>query len=203
VLGIVGIIDDVTKSVPSGFQKGGERIILLSANKSKDGVQSFGSSDYAKTVLGSFWGAPPQLEITAEAELHKCLAALAEERLITSASDVSDGGIAVALTKASFAKGVGAAVSLDHVEGDAIPAELFGEEASVVIATCTDAAFARLTEVCGRFGAVTARDIGTTGGGMLDIFTASGSAVSDSVSALRSVWAGALDAQLADEVVTA
>jgi phosphoribosylformylglycinamidine synthase len=207
VHGIVGIIEDVTKSVPSGFRKGGERIILLSANASQDAgerlLQQFGSSDYAKTVLNSFWGRPPRLEIAEEAALHKCLAALAEERLTTSASDVSDGGIAVTLAKACFAKGVGAVVSLDHVDGDSVATELFNEEASVVVVTCTDASFARLIEVCGRFGSVTARDIGTTGGNILDIFTPSGSAVSDSVSALRTVWAGALDAQLADEVVTA
>src|SRR6185437_11907135 len=154
-------------------------------------------------VLNSFWGAPPRLEIAKEAELHKCLAALADERLITSASDISDGGIAVALAKASFVKGVGAAVSLDHVDGDAVAAELFGEGASAMLVTCTDAAFARLTEVCGQFGSLNVRDIGTTGGPMLDIFTAKGSAVSSSVSALRAEWAGALDAQLADEVVTA
>jgi phosphoribosylformylglycinamidine synthase subunit PurL len=207
VLGIVGIIEDVTKSVPSGFQKGGERIIVLSANAFRDAgerlLEQFGSSDYAKTILRSFWGRPPRLEIAEEAELHKCLAALADERLITSASDVSDGGIAVTLAKACFAKGVGAAVSFDHVDGDSIVTELFNEEASVVVVTCTDAAFARVTEVCGQFGSVTARDIGTTGGKMLDIFTPKGAAVSDSVSTLRAEWAGALDAQLADEVVTA
>jgi phosphoribosylformylglycinamidine synthase len=207
VMGIVGIIEDVTKSVPSGFRKGGERVILLSAkNRRDDGerlLRQFGSSDYAKTVLGSLWGRPPRLEIAEEAELHRCLAALAEERLITSASDVSDGGIAVTLAKAGFAKGVGAAVSLDHVDGDAVAVELFNEEASVVVVTCTDAAFTRLTEVCGQFGSVTARDIGTTGGKMLDIFTPNGSAISDSVAALESAWAGTLESQLAAEVVTA
>jgi phosphoribosylformylglycinamidine synthase len=205
VLGIVGIIEDVTKSVPSGFRKGGERIILLSASASRktDALRSFGSSDYAKTILKSFWGAPPLLEISDEAALHQCLAALAEERLITSAGDVSDGGIAVTLAKACFAKGVGAAVSLDHVDGNSIVTELFNEEAGVVAVTCTDESFARLTEVCGQFGSVTVRDIGTTGGPMLDIFTPTGSVISDSVSALKAEWAGALDAQLADEVVTA
>jgi phosphoribosylformylglycinamidine synthase len=207
VLGIVGIIEDVTKSVPSGFRKGGERILLLSVdfsvNESKDGLQSFGSSDYAKAVLNSFWGKPPELNIAKEAELHKCLAALADQRLITSASDVSDGGIAVTLAKASFVKGVGAAVSLDHIDGDIPAAELFNEEASAVVVTCTDEAFAQLTEVCGQFGSITVRDIGTTGGPMLDIFTPKGSAVSASVATLKAEWAGALDAQLADEVVTA
>jgi len=207
VMGIVGIIEDVTKSVPSGFRKGGERVILLSAKARHDGGEGllgqFGSSDYAKTVLGSLWGQPPRLEVAKEAELHKCLAALAEERLMTSASDVSDGGLAVTLSKACFARGIGAAVSLDHFDGDAVAAELFSEEASVVVVTCTDAAFTRLTEVCGQFGSVTARDIGTTGGPMLDIFTPNGSAISDSVAALESSWAGILESQLAAEVVTA
>jgi len=193
--------------VPSGFRKGGERVILLSGKASRNTGEGllgqFGSSDYAKTVLGSLWGRPPRLEIAEEAELHKCLAALAEERLMTSASDVSDGGLAVTLSKACFARGIGAAVSLDHFDGDAVAAELFSEEASVVVVTCTDAAFTRLTEVCGQFGSVTARDIGTTGGPMLDIFTPNGSAISDSVAALESSWAGILESQLAAEVVTA
>jgi phosphoribosylformylglycinamidine synthase len=206
VLGIVGIIDDVTKSVPSGFQHHGDRVIVLSANASRDAgerlLQQFGSSDYAKTVLQSFWGRPPRLELTEEAELQKCLAALANERLLTSASDVSDGGIAVALAKACFAKGIGVAISLDHFAGDSPAAELFNEEASVVLATCTNESFGHLAEICEQFG-VTVRDIGTTGGKMLDIFTPSGSAISDLVGALRSEWAGAMETQLADEVVTA
>jgi len=207
VLGIVGIIDDVTKAVPSGFRKGGERILLLSANAFRDGgerlLEQFGSSEYAKTVLGTLWGQPPRLEMTEEAELHTCLAVLSNERLITSASDVSDGGVAVTLAKACIAKGIGAAVSLDHLAGNAPAAELFDEEAGVVLVTCADESFSRLAEVCEQFGAVTVRDIGTTGGGMLDIFTPQGSAVSAPLSALKSAWADALDAQLANEVVTA
>ncbi|GGA69833.1 phosphoribosylformylglycinamidine synthase subunit PurL [Edaphobacter acidisoli] len=206
VLGIVGIIDDVTKSVPSGFQKGGERVILLSAKASGDNgarLRQFGSSDYANSVLGAFWGAPPKLDLGEEAELNKCLTALAHERLITSAGDVSDGGIAVALAKACIAKGVGAAVSLDHLSGDAYAAELFAEEASMVVATCTDEAFLKLVEVCGRFGSLTVRDVGTTGGKMLDVFTPKGSAIADSVTGLRSAWMGALESQLAGEVMTA
>jgi phosphoribosylformylglycinamidine synthase len=207
VMGIVGIIEDVTRSVPSGFRKGGERIILLSGNALRDTgerrLEQFGSSDYAKTVLGSLWGRPPRLEIAEEAELHKCLAALAEERLMTSASDISDGGLVVALAKAGFARGVGAAVSLDHADGDSAVVELFHEDAGNVLVTCADESFARLMEVCGRFASVTARDIGTTGGRMLDIFMPNGSAISDSVVALESAWAGILESQLAAEVVTA
>ena len=67
VVGVVGILDDVSKAVPSGFQHGGERIIVLSANAFRDAgeraMRQFGSSDYAKTVLQNVWGVPPRLEI--------------------------------------------------------------------------------------------------------------------------------------------
>ena len=208
VIGIVGILDDVTKAVPSGFQRGGERVILLSA-KAATGqpanklIQQFGSSDYAKTILHEFWGAPPRLEISEEVELHRCLAALVDARLITSASDISDGGISVALAKSCFTKGVGAVVSLDHFTGDTPTVELFNEEASAVLVTCTDETYDELIEVCGRFALLTARDIGTTGGKMLDVFTPSGSAISESVASLRKAWADSLELQLASEVVPA
>ncbi|MDQ2834824.1 MAG: phosphoribosylformylglycinamidine synthase subunit PurL [Acidobacteriota bacterium] len=207
VIGIVGIIDDVTKAVPSGFQRPGERILLLSANGTQNSDESallrFGSSDYAKTVLHSLWGRPPRLQLAEEAALHKCLAALVERRLVSSASDVSDGGVAVSLARSCFARGIGAVVSLDEVQAGSVVSGLFGEEAGVLILTCSEASFAELMEVCGEFGVVTVRDIGTTGGRMLDIFTAGGSAVSDSVSALRAGWSGALEVQLAGEAVMA
>jgi len=207
VLGVVGIIDDVTKAVPSGFQNHGDRVILLSANAFSDAgerlLQQFGSSDYAKTILRSLWGRPPRLEITEEAELHRCLSSLLNERLLTSASDVSDGGIAVALTRSCFAKGIGAAISLDHFAGESLAAKLFGEEASVILATCANESYERLMEICSEFGFVTAIDIGTTGGKMLDIFTPTGSAISDLVVALKSEWEGALEEQLTGEVVSA
>ncbi|HEY1254406.1 MAG TPA: phosphoribosylformylglycinamidine synthase subunit PurL, partial [Terracidiphilus sp.] len=74
---------------------------------------AFGSSEYAKVVLGSLWGTPPPLDLEAEANLHKLLAKLADERLLSSARDISDGGIAVALAQAGFAKGIGATVEQD------------------------------------------------------------------------------------------
>ena len=72
-----------------------------------------------------------------------------------------------------------------------------------MLVTCTDESFSRLTEVSEQFGFVAVRDIGTTGGKMLDVFTPGGSAISAPVSALKAAWSEALDAQLADEVVTA
>ena len=107
VIGIVGIIEDVTKAVGSDFTQAGDAIILLQpVTAGSSGTErEFGSSSFAKHILKGLWGAPPQLDLAQEASLHKVLAQLAEENLIHSARDISDGGIAVALAEASFARG--------------------------------------------------------------------------------------------------
>ncbi len=74
---------------------------------------AFGSSEYAKVVLNSLWGTPPPLDLDAEADLHTLLQVLANKKLLRSARDISDGGIAVALAQAGFSNGIGAAVEQD------------------------------------------------------------------------------------------
>ena len=92
-------------------------------SSARDGasVKEFGSSEYAKLFLNALWGTPPGLSLEAEAELHKCLAKLADERLLHSARDVSDGGIAVALAEGCFAKQVGVRVEMSGWFDPAIP----------------------------------------------------------------------------------
>ena len=89
VIGVVGILDDVTKAVPSGFQNVGDVVVHLyptpawareTASKGRSDdfqsayssrrYQEFGSSEYARRVLGHAWGTPPQLNIVWEANLH-------------------------------------------------------------------------------------------------------------------------------------
>src|SRR5258705_252185 len=94
VLGIVGIVDDVTKAVPAAFQKAGDAVLFLSAFQGggREAKRDFGATDYAKSVMGELWGAPPVLNLQEEAALHKSLAALAGKRVLISATELSDGG---------------------------------------------------------------------------------------------------------------
>src|SRR6202043_144966 len=54
VIGIVGILDDVSKSVPSAFQKPGDTVLFLSAFQGggREAKRDFGATDYAKSVMG-------------------------------------------------------------------------------------------------------------------------------------------------------
>lgn len=110
VIGVVGILEDVSKAVPSGFQQDGDLIYTCFGNISSAGETSFGSSAFASSVLGTTWGQLPSLDINEEAALHRFLADCAREKVLTSASDVSDGGIVTALARAAISSEMGARV---------------------------------------------------------------------------------------------
>src|SRR6201991_1294019 len=62
VIGIVGILDDVSKAVPADFQREGDLVLLIGEGIGTQiapiALKEFGSSEYAKEVLGKLWGEP-------------------------------------------------------------------------------------------------------------------------------------------------
>jgi phosphoribosylformylglycinamidine synthase len=209
VIGIVGILDDVTKAVPSGFQKSGEAILMVyfeegtaHGGSKRDTVRELGSSEFAKTVFGTLWGTPPSLDVEEESALHLCLRAIAASGLATSISDVSDGGLAVALARASIPNGFGFNVALAGVY------DLFSEFASTAIVTCAEAdvqAVWALTSrqktcmIASRIGHTTDKEaIVHSPGGLL---SKEKTLLSVSVEELQLAYLGALESQLSAEVL--
>ena len=138
VLGIVGILPDVTRAVSASAKGVGRAIVLLTpGQKTHSGEEQneFGSSEFAVHVLGEFWGVPPILDLKAEKALQDLLQVLAAEQLVESVRDVAEGGIAVALAKIGFPRGLGAEFDLISA---GLPAEcvLFAEDASRALVTC-------------------------------------------------------------------
>jgi len=207
VLGIVGIIEDVTKSVPAAFRKAGDAVLFLSAfqGKGRQAKQDMGSTDFAKSVLGELWGAPPVLDLKEEAALHKALAALAEKGLLNSAADLSDGGCAVAFAKACFPRELGVRISmrLDSDEPFAVTERLFSEIGSSVIATADPAKIEEIQAVLKDHAGVWVFRLGDVTSGNYEIVINEKTVIDEPVKALKAAWAGAMEAQLADEVVTA
>ena len=81
VIGIVGILEDVGRAVHPDFREAGRAIVLLRASEPGDRTDAqseFGSSEYAKEILGTLWGYPPELELEKEAALQKALIAMAQ-----------------------------------------------------------------------------------------------------------------------------
>ncbi len=207
VLGIVGIIEDVTKSVPAAFQRAGDAVLFLSAFRGggRQAKRDMGATDYAKSVMGELWGAPPVLDLREEAALHKALASLAEKGLLASASDLSDGGCAVAFAKACFPRELGVRVSmrLDSDEPFLLKERLFSEIGSSVIATADPAKIEEIQTVLRVHPGVWLFRLGDVTEGNYEIWINEKTVIDEPVKALKAAWAGAMEAQLADEVVTA
>ncbi len=162
-------------------------------------LTAFGSSEFAKVVLGSLWGQPPALDLDAESDLHKLLAELARRKLLRSACDLSDGGIAVALAEAAFANGIGAAVEQEPSLMAHPLFGLFAEPASTVLVSTDPSNAAEIEKLAGEFSFFSAR-IGVTGGGRLDISVYGDPFISATLADLRKPWAESLQAALQDEV---
>jgi phosphoribosylformylglycinamidine synthase len=251
VLGIVGILDDVTKAVPAHFQREKDAIVLLwpiprgkepdpnlkvpftpapinpyivfgmtpdpafpvaapvvnpvpdlpedDRETLADEMTAFGSSEFAKAVLGSLWGTPPALDLDAEASLHDMLAILSWRKLIHSAHDISDGGIAVALAQSAFAKGIGATVAQDPSLLAHPLFGLFAEPASTILVTTDHSNLSEIDAIAGQHNFFSAH-IGTTGGSRLEINVDGETFISAPLSELRTLWASALEANIHDEV---
>jgi phosphoribosylformylglycinamidine synthase II len=197
VLGVVGILDDISKTPKMHFTTAGRTIVLLRAGEAPDitDVESeFGSSEYAKEVLGTLWGYPPEIDLEKEAALQKTVIEVIRQGLVDSVHDCSDGGLAVALAEKAFAKGVGARVNLTS---NGLPAEfvLFGEDASRIVLSCDPANVARIQEIAQRAG-IAADVLGETIPEHLEISLDGKPVLSGLVSQLSAAYENALELSL-------
>lgn len=133
VVGVLGIIDDVARRVPSGWQDEGEHLYLLGVTRDElDG------SAWAGTVHDHLGGTPPVADLEAERALAELLHAATQGGLLSGAVDLSEGGLAQALTDGALRFGVGARVWIDEIvtrDGVDETAALFSEsQARVLVA---------------------------------------------------------------------
>ena len=199
VIGVVGILEDVHKAVAPHFREPGRTLMLLRASEPGDAADveaEFGSSEYAKEIIGKVWGFPPSLDLEQEAALQKAIVAMIGEGLIESAKDCSEGGLAVTLAECGFARGVGIGAQIDLSSGGLVPEfVLFGEDASRILISCDAQNAGGIQQVAAKFG-ITASVVGSTISDKLDIRIDGEAVVEGSVSELREAWAGALERAL-------
>jgi phosphoribosylformylglycinamidine synthase II len=154
VVGVLGVIDDVTKRLPSGFVRADDVVLLLG----ETGVE-FDGSEWAWVEHGHLGGRPPLARLEAEQLLSELVRNAAADGVLSSAHDLSDGGLAQALVDAVAMNGVGVRIG---ISGDPFVA-LFSESSARAIVTCTDAAVDRLVTLAGDLDVPIAR-LGRCGG---------------------------------------
>ena len=129
-IGMVGVVEDISKVVTQYFKEEGDAVILLGETK-----EEIGGSEYLKVIHNLKKGNAPSLDLKREKALQDTVLAAIGQSLVQSAHDCSEGGLAVALVESCIsnpAKKLGAKVSLscDNIRKDAL---LFGESQSRII----------------------------------------------------------------------
>ncbi|HSL20753.1 MAG TPA: phosphoribosylformylglycinamidine synthase subunit PurL [Vicinamibacterales bacterium] len=192
VLGIVGLIEDARTVIDRVFRSGGRDIVLFGEN-----LGELGGSEYQKVMHGDTRGVPPALDLKKERALLDLLARAIGDGLLESATDCSEGGIAVALAESCFESG-GMGASID-IEGAPVAgtdaagrvATLFGESATRVVASIKEGGRERLLALARELG-VPAAIVGTTGGSEIRVSVDGTPAIRCTVAEAERVWSDAL-----------
>jgi phosphoribosylformylglycinamidine synthase len=192
-VGVVGIIDDISKVVRHQFAQEGREIIVLHVGLKPTPLE-FGSSEFAKELIGELWGVPPAIDLAKEAALQKLIIELVNAGHVESVHDCAEGGLAVALAESAFPRGIGADIDLTS-DGLARELALFAETASRIVISCDPKKASTIEQMAVESGVATVR-LGRTTTNKLTIHVDGQVAIDASVSELKEVWATALQRAL-------
>jgi phosphoribosylformylglycinamidine synthase subunit PurL len=196
VIGVVGLIEDASRTLTRKFAEAGHDIVLFG-----DNLGELGGSEYLKTLYGLVRGVPPALDLVQERALQSVIVGLASRGILRSAHDCAEGGIAVAVAECCFETGgIGADVDLAPALSDggvdALAATLFGESASRVVVSVPPEWTSDVLSKAAEAGLRAVR-IGSTGGAMLRISVAGQVAIECHLTVAEERWATGLETWLA------
>lgn len=183
VVGLVGLIHDVDHITTQGFKQEGDVILLFGETKPE-----IGGSEYQKQMNGTISGRPPVIDLEVEKRLHRAVLAAIQAGKVASAHDLSEGGLAVALTESATDE-LGATVEWDiDMRADVA---LFSESQSRVLLSVKPENVDAVIAIAEENGVPCTR-LGTVGGKDLTITVAGKKVLQTPVSELKAAWKDAI-----------
>jgi len=162
VVGMVGVLEDVSRHATPGFKREGDRVVLI-----VDFPVSLAGSEYLEVVHGGVAGAPKSPDLAREKEHADVVRRLITDGLVDTAHDVSGGGLAVALAEMAVAGGIGVEIDETEIEpkfgSGRKDIGLFGETGAHFLIAVPEERWMTLQRSLGVAG-VPYDDIGRTGG---------------------------------------
>jgi phosphoribosylformylglycinamidine synthase len=145
VVGALGLLEEVSERAGIGFAGSGHAVVLLGASELRGDVADLAGSEYLELLHGLVAGRPA-MDLRLEAAVQRACRRLVQEKVLSSAHDCSDGGLAVALAESCIAGGVGF-VGDFTIEGR-WDAALFGEAQSRIVVSLNETKLAHFSRVC-------------------------------------------------------
>lgn len=158
-IGMVGVIEDIDLIVGPGFVEEDDVIILLGTN-----TDELGGSEYLRVIHDLARGAVPSVDLQAERSLQETILELIGARLVRSAQDCSEGGLAVALAEAAILGHGGARGVEVELDDQIAPIPLlFGEAQGRVVISARPSQVDEVLTIAEE-NEVPAQEIGRVGG---------------------------------------
>ena len=193
IIGVVGLLEDATCTLGRAFRRAGDELVLLGELDA-----DLGGSEYLKVVHGLIAGNAPALDLARERALIDVLTKAAARRLLESAHDCADGGLAVTLAECTFnTAGIGCVVDIPasqsgNMDEWAVLGTLFGEAGGRVVVSVKPEHQEALLDLA-RASGVPATPFGRTGGARLEIAIGGRATIDCAVNEAEQVWSTALD----------
>lgn len=153
IVGVMGVIEDVNKSLKSGFKNAGDHILLIGKNHDE-----LSGSVWAQVMHNHLGGRPPRVHFETEINLANFMVEAAKQVLLDSAHDLSDGGLAAAVCESAFVNNIGAELNLTDPFMD-----LFSESSARAIITVSSEKHEKVMDLLDQFD-LEVSAIGKTGG---------------------------------------
>jgi len=128
VIGMVGLVEDVTKVVGQGWRNVSDAVYLLGSDRS-----SLAGSEYLSSVIGEVTGRPQPVDFELERQVQFACRQGIAQGLVQSAHDCSEGGLAVAIAESSISGKLTANIQLANSQDLHLTQLLFGEGASRIV----------------------------------------------------------------------
>jgi phosphoribosylformylglycinamidine synthase len=210
ILGVLGLFEDVSRAVGIAFRNDGDAIFLLdglaalSAHDKSSVAREFSSSEYAFAMRGIAAGGPPPVDLDAEKRLIEALLEMSGLKLLNSAHDISDGGLAVTLAESCFAartrnnaSPLSAEVALKSAEP--FEAALFGERGARAVVSVSSESLARVLDIARKWN-VAAEQLGRVTRNDFRISVNGRVAIASPLGRLRDAWSESLSRILEQRV---
>ncbi|MBI2934714.1 MAG: phosphoribosylformylglycinamidine synthase subunit PurL [Chloroflexi bacterium] len=183
VVGMLGLLLDIEKRCPVGFQGTGDMAFLIGGRT--PAVDDLAGSEYLDLRF-SVVGGRPSLDLELERRVQQCCLEGIKMGLVRSAHDCSEGGLAVSLAESCIHGGVGFDGRGWKAAGPPAAA-LFGEAASRIVVSTGPGREKTLTDLCRRHDVPLLR-LGETGGNNFSL----GSYIDVPLKEIETAWKTAL-----------
>ena len=160
IIGGIGIIENANDHVNIKFKNDGDLIVVLGHSSAWGETNDLSGSEYLEIIHKRVQG-QPEIDLDLEIRTQKLCRLGIKNKIIKSAHDVSDGGVAVNIIESCISGGIGARINEEII--NRWDAALFGETQSKIIVSISPDDINELTILANQ-NSVPIKSVGKVGG---------------------------------------